>query len=88
MGRVGGHVVQIPCGGEFWDWSTGKDRLLFGFGRGLPFATRMESRIGLRRRAAWGAGEAASSCGAGGMAARSWRPIEEWLRKERAVSQT
>jgi hypothetical protein len=66
-----------------------KDRLPLGMGRGRPFATRIESRIGLRRRlAVGGVGEPISPCGAGGTAARSCRPIEEWLRKERAVSQT
>lgn len=67
-----------------------KDRLPFGMGLGRPFATRIESRIGLRRRlAVAGVGEPGiSPVGAGGTAARSWRPIEEWLRKDRAVSQT
>lgn len=42
--------------------------------------------MGLRRNAACEV-DAASSWGAGGKAARSCRPTEEWLRKERAVSQ-
>lgn len=60
--------------------------LLPGRGRGRPLATRMESRIGFRRSVLfdW----AGSSVGIGGRAARSCRPIAEWLRKERAVSQT
>lgn len=65
-----------------------KERLAPGVGRGRPFATRIESRIGLRRRAAGGVGEPISPCGAGGTAARSCRPIEEWLRKDKAVNQT
>jgi hypothetical protein len=81
-------LSRSPAEGSSGTGALGKDRLPFGIGRGLPFATRMESRMGLRRRVARGGGEAASSWGAGGIAARSWRPIEEWLRKERAVSQT
>jgi hypothetical protein len=59
-----------------------------GIGRGRPFATRIESRIGFLRRVAVGGVGEASSVGTGGREASSWRPIEEWLRKERAVSQT
>lgn len=80
-------LSNSPEEGSSGTGALGKDRLPLGMGRGLPFATRIESRMGLRRRAACG-GDAASSRGAGGKAARSCRPTEEWLRKERAVSQT
>jgi hypothetical protein len=59
-----------------------------GMGLGRPFATRIESRMGFRRRLAVGGVGDASSVGMGGNEASSWRPIEEWLRKERAVSHT
>lgn len=87
-GTVGGSAASSIAGsisGTGSGWL--RDRLPFGVGRGRPFAMRIESRIGLRRRAAVGAaGEVYSSCGTGGSASRSWMP--EWLRKESAVSQT
>jgi hypothetical protein len=63
-------------------------------GRDLSFAKRMESRMGLRRRAAVGGGLPmgmrgwASFGGRGGREARSSTPRLEWERNERAASQT
>lgn len=54
--------------------------------RALPFATRMESRMGLRRSPAeWGASSSAG--GMGGSATSSCSPMEGRLRNDSAVSQ-
>lgn len=80
--------MSRPSGGNSGIAVPGNERLPLGMGRGRPLATRMESRIGLRRREACGSVGDTSSCGAGGSAASSCRPVEEWLRKDNAVSQT
>lgn len=97
-GTMGGSAASV-MGSVPWVSSKGssgtadgwdaKERLAFaGFGLALPFATRIESRIGLRLSALLPGGGRYSSCGTGGREARSLAPIEEWLRNDRAVNQT
>ena len=60
----------------------------FSVGRGLPLATRMESRIGVRRRPPpMGIAGGYSCCGNGRDITMSSIPEAEWLKNESAVSQ-
>lgn len=64
-----------------------KGRIVLGYCRERPLLTLIESRIGFLR-ATDGVGEAVSARGIEGKVASSSAPIDEWLRKDRAVSQT
>lgn len=65
MGRVGGHVVQIPCGGEFWDWSTGEGSFAFWLWAGFALC----DADGVTD---WIAAEGGLGCWGGGFFLRGW----------------
>lgn len=94
MGTVGGAAASNSESlSSVGSSGTGAGLLLLANGR-LGYAREnldalKESRMGFLRMLPVEAGEAlACACGIGGRFAISSRPMEEWLRKERAVSQT
>lgn len=94
MGTVGGAAASnIESLSSMGSSGTGAGLLLLangrlGYARG-NLAALKDSRMGFLRVLSVEAGEAlACACGIGGRFAISSRPMEEWLRKERAVSQT
>lgn len=96
MGTVGGAAASnIESLSSMGFSGTGAGLLLLllangslGYARG-NLAALKDSRMGFLRILPVEAGEAfVCACGIGGRFAISSRPMEEWLRKERAVSQT
>lgn len=94
MGTVGGAAASnIESLSSMGSSGTGAGLLLLangrlGYARG-NLAALKDSRMGFLRMLPVEAGEAlACACGIGGRFAISSRSMEEWLRKERAVSQT
>lgn len=95
MGTVGGAAASSIESSSFMGISgTGAGLLLangrLGYARGKPLAALNESRMGFLRAPPDETGDARSPCACGieGRLAISSRPMEEWLRKERAWSQT
>lgn len=94
MGTVGGAAASnIESLSSMGSSGTGAGLLLLangrlGYARG-NLAALKDSRMGFLRMLPVEAGEAlACACGIGGRFAISSRSMEEWLKKERAVSQT
>lgn len=94
MGTVGGAAASnIESLSSMGSSGTGAGLLLLangrlGYARG-NLAALKDSRMGFLRMLPVEAGEAlACACRIGGRFAISSRSMEEWLRKERAVSQT
>jgi hypothetical protein len=68
-----GSITSIPIPGNSGTvpgWAV-NDRFSSGLGRGFPFATLIESRMGFRRKVAVGGGDTKPSFGTGGRAAKS-----------------